>query len=58
MSNFSFTEKAFEDYLYWQTQDIESALDEADKEADRTDVRYTSDEVFDRLKKLLTTFYK
>lgn len=58
MSNFSFTEKAFEDYLYWQTQDIESALDEADKEADRTDVRYTSDEVFDRLKKLLTAFYK
>lgn len=58
MSNFSFTEKAFEDYLYWQMQDIESALDEADKEADRTDVRYTSDEVFDRSKKLLTTFYK
>ena len=58
MNNISFTEKAFEDYLYWQTQDIESALDEADKEADRTDVRYTSDEVFDRLKKLLTTFYK
>ena len=58
MNNFSFTEKAFEDYLYWQTQDIEAALDEADKEADSTDVRYTSDEVFDRSKKLLTTFYK
>ena len=58
MINNSFTEKTFEEHLYWQTQDIESALNEADKEADSTDVRYTSNEVFDRLKKLLTTFYK
>ncbi len=35
------------------TEDIEAKLDEADKEAERTDVRYTSDEVFDRVRTVL-----
>ncbi len=35
------------------TEDIEAKLDEADKEADSTDVRYTSDEVFDRVRAVL-----
>ncbi len=33
------------------TDDIELKLDEADKEAESTDVRYTHDEVFSRWKK-------
>lgn len=33
------------------TDDIEIKLDEADKEADSTDVRYTHDEVFSRVRK-------
>lgn len=32
------------------TDDIELKLDEADKEADLSDVRYTHDEVFSRLR--------
>ena len=32
------------------TDDIEFKLDEADKEADSTDVRYTHDEVFSRMR--------
>ncbi len=35
------------------TEDIEAKLDEADKEAESTDVRYTSDEVFDRVRAVL-----
>ena len=32
------------------TDDIEIKLDEADKEAEMTDVRYTGDEVFSRVR--------
>ena len=32
------------------TDDVEIKLDEADKEADSTDVRYTHDEVFSRVR--------
>ena len=33
------------------SDDIEFLLDEADKEADSTDIRYTHDEVFSRVRK-------
>jgi len=33
------------------TDDIERKLDEADKEADSTDVRYSGEEVFSRVRK-------
>ncbi|MDQ7096632.1 type II toxin-antitoxin system Phd/YefM family antitoxin [Desulfosporosinus sp. PR] len=32
------------------TDDLEMKLDEADKEADSTDVRYTHDEIFSKVK--------
>lgn len=32
------------------TDDIEMKLDESDKEAESTDIRYTSDEVFSRVR--------